>query len=318
MYKEAWKTIQKASRVVLVSHKNPDCDAIGSMCALFSVLKKEVKKVSLFNATKEIPSRYDFLFGYSKIKDKMPENYDLLVVLDCADFKRTGIEENEQKIINIDHHPTNTLFGDINLVEPDLPSASAVVHKLLKENDIKITQDCAVAIYAALVEDSGFFKFENVDHKTFDLSSELVKAGANPAKISKKLTERNSLARFRLAQEFLDTVTFLCDAKIARGFLTLEAFQRSGAVRADSEDFVQLPRSLATVELSMFFLELATGGYKVSLRSKDYLDVSRIALYFGGGGHKRAAGFDVEEKDIEKITQQIVRMYKEQIQHSEW
>ena len=307
MYKEAWQLIEKSQHIALISHINPDGDALGSSLALFPLLRDMGKKVTVVNVTTPLPVRYDFLPNFDRIKNTLPAKIDLLISFDCGSYDRLGIEKPEGiPLINIDHHITNTRYGDINIIDANQPSASSVVLQLLKANDIPLRRDVATCIYTALAEDTGFFSFENVTAHTFEIASELIHAKADPAFIAQQLKERNSLAKLRITATTIEKLQLVYHAMIGYAVLSLDDFARTGALRSDSDDCADLIRSLATVEVAILLIE-EPEGYKVSLRSKGRVDVSKIALFFGGGGHKRAAGFTATSKDSEEIIENIIQ-----------
>ncbi len=305
MYQKAWQLITQSRYITLISHVNPDGDALGSALSLYPILKEMGKKVSVVNVTTPLPVRYDFLPNFDKIKTSLPKQIDLLISFDCGSFDRLGIDPVDVPLINIDHHITNTRYGTLNLIEERLPSASSVVLKLLHENNISLRRDVATCIYTALAEDTGFFSYENVDAHTFEIAAELISAKADPATIAKNLKERNSLAKLRLEALTIDKLQLVYHAMIGYAVLTLEDFAKTGAKRSDSDACVDIIRSLATVELAILLIE-EHEGYKISLRSKGSVDVSQIALKFGGGGHKRAAGFTVKSKKMRQIIDNII------------
>ncbi len=306
MYKKAWNLISKSRRIVLISHINPDGDALGSSLSLYPLLRDMGKKVTVVNVTVPLPVRYDFLPNFDKIKPKLPEQFDLLISFDCGSFDRLGIDRQTVPLINIDHHITNTLYGDINLIDPALPSASSVVLQLLKENRIALRKDVSTCIYTALAEDTGFFSYENVDKRTFEIAAELIAAKADPSFIARQLKERNSLAKLRLEALTVEKLQLINHAMVGYAILNLDDFHKTGALRSDSDACVNLIRSLATVQLAILFIE-EPEGYKISLRSKENIDVAEIALAMGGGGHKRAAGFNVRHRDTQKILDDILQ-----------
>ncbi len=305
MYKQAWNLILQSRYIVLISHINPDGDALGSSLSLYPLLKEMGKTVHVVNTTSPLPIRYDFLPNFEKIKSKMPSKCDLIISFDCGSFDRLGIQKSDIPLINIDHHQTNTNYGDINLVDPSKASASSVVLRLLEKNNIPLRRDVATCIYTALAEDTGFFSFDNVNEKVFEDATKLIQAKANPSLIAQKLKERNSLAKLRLEALLIDKLELVHDAKIGYSILTLDDFAKCGAVRPDSDRCVDIIRSLVTVELAILLIE-EDHSYKISLRSKDKVDVSDIALVFGGGGHKRAAGFTAQTKETKKIIDNIL------------
>ncbi len=301
MFNKINNLLKNSNHIIIASHVNPDGDAIGSMLSLYIALKKIKKKVTLFNATKELPKKFDFLPFYKKIKNKIPENFDLLISVDCADLKRTGLEKKEFKIINIDHHKTNTNFGEINIIEENYASSSMVVFEIIEKLDIPISPECATCIYTALVEDSGFFSYERTSKKSFEIASKLVSYGAKPYKISNYLKNRNSLAKLRLMEIYLGKLKLEKYGKIAIVKFDLIDFKKTGANIYDADSFVQIGLSLTTVEISIFLYELKNQDYKFSLRSKNDIDCSIIAKHFNGGGHKKAAGFTAKKDQINNI-----------------
>ena len=306
MYQKAWNLISKSHRIVLISHINPDGDALGSSLSLYPILKDMGKKVTVINVTVPLPMRYNFLPNFDKIKSKLPKQFDLLISFDCGSFDRLGIEKQNAPLINIDHHITNTLYGDINLINAALPSAASVVLHLLKENRIKLRKDVATCIYTSLAEDTGFFSYENVNKKTFEIAAELIDAKADPSFIAHQLKERNSLAKLRLEALTIEKLQLIYHAMVGYAILDLDDFHKTGALRSDSDACVNLIRSLATVQLAILLIE-EPEGYKISLRSKESIDVAEIALALDGGGHKRAAGFSIRHKNTKKIIDDILQ-----------
>lgn len=309
MYKEAFKLIQKSNNIVLLSHINPDADALGSSLGLYSALKSIGKNVSIANYTKELALNLDFLPNFKKIKHEIPNKIDLIISCDSGSVDRLGFDVGEVDILNIDHHKSNTNFGIINLVEPTFPSTTSVIYKLLIDNEIKINEECATCLYTGLADDTGFFKYESTTANTFEMARELVKFGANPHYIAKMMTERVSLAQLRLTSLILNTLDLALDGKVAKVIMTQNMLKESGAKISDTENIVTMVRALASVEVSIFLRE-DIEGIKVSLRSKNYVDVSKIAVALGGGGHKRAAGINYKHSDFEIVYKEILENLK--------
>ncbi len=302
---EAYQKIKEAKSIVLATHLNPDGDTLSSALALYPVLKRMGKKVYLYNHDKELPLRYDFLPNFERFKSVLPARYDLLISLDSADFQRLGIESVESDIINIDHHKSNTNYGKYNIVNPDRPSASLVVYDFLVANGELVSRDVASCIYTGLVSDSDFFIHRGIDKEVFLIASDLVAKGADPVKVGENLKERDSLAKLRLTEVFLKSVELKKDASVGIGVVTQSDFLKTGASKSDSDHLVNILISLATVKLALFLRELEDGDFKFSLRSKGELDVSKIALKYGGGGHRNAAGFTGKKELIYKIIEGI-------------
>ena len=313
MYKKAYELIKEADNIALISHINPDGDALGSSLAFYFLLKKMNKKVKVVNVTDILPYNLNFLPGFDQIKKELPKRVDLLISFDCGSFERLGIDRRDFKIINFDHHISNTKFGDINIIEPDFASTSQVVYKFFKINDIQISKESAICIYTALVTDTGFFQYESVNEKVFEVAKDLVRCGVKPDFIAKMLNEREPLAKIRLLAKILDTLTLYINAKVAVVTLTQKMLKECGATVDMAENASNIARSLATVEVGVLLREEEDGRIKVSLRSKNYVDVSKIALMFEGGGHKRAAGFVSKYRDFKAVLDELLDVLKKEL-----
>lgn len=310
MYKEAWKKIEEAKHIVLLSHIHPDGDTIGSVLGLYVVLKSMGKKITLFNATKdELPVQFDFLEGFSKIQDRLPKSFDLLISCDCGGFDRLGIEKGEFEILNIDHHKSNEYFGQINIVEPDFSSAGLVIFKLLEENQVKIPKKGAIALYTSIAEDTGFFRYGGIDSYTFDAASKLIKLGVDPELVAKEVKSNEPLCKTRLRAFMLSNFELKDDARIASVIITQDALKKSGATRKDTKNIVHELLDIVNVEVALMVLEL-DGYCKISLRSDGKKDVSKISEIYGGGGHRGASGFEVYETDCKKVETKIIERIK--------
>ncbi|OQX74492.1 MAG: hypothetical protein B6D59_02290 [Campylobacteraceae bacterium 4484_4] len=306
MYQEAWDLIKKSRHILLVSHIHPDGDTLGSAVALYEALRGNGIKTTLFNRD-ALPFKYDYLSAYTKFRSKLPEHYDLIISSDSSSFDRLGLKSKDAPLINIDHHRSNTRYGDINLIQPHFSSATLVILEMLEYEEIPINRPIANAIYTGLAEDTGFFSYENVNEHAFICATKLVGCGADPALVGYNLKERNPLSKLRLSARVIDTMQLHRNGTISSAVVTQEMFRQTGADRSESDHLANLLRSLATVNLAILLIEESDGGYKISLRSKGRIDVSKIALSFGGGGHCNAAGFETTERNPEKILQQILQ-----------
>jgi len=308
MYKKIWNKIKESGNIVLISHVNPDGDALGSSLSMYNILKNMGKNVSVVNMT-DLASYLDFLPNYDKMKKVLPKKIDLMISFDCGSFDRLGIEEKPSFLINIDHHISNTNYGDINLIE-DAASTSQVVFNILEANDIKIDKDSATCIYTALVTDTGNFQYESVTDEVFRVASELVKCGVKPDFISKMLYERDRLSRLRFIAKALDTLELHLEGKVGSVEVTNELMAKTGAIKDDTDGLVNMVRKLDTVEVAMMLREEENGDIKVSLRSKNYVDVSKIAVKYGGGGHIRASGVTISGKTFGEIKEMLLKDIK--------
>ncbi|ATB68414.1 putative bifunctional oligoribonuclease and PAP phosphatase [Sulfurospirillum diekertiae] len=309
MYQEAWKRMLEADHIVIVSHVHPDGDTLGSALALYDVLTRVGKKVTHYNKNSELPQSYDFLPGYSKIKHILPKSFDLVVSCDCSTRDRLKIPEGDYDIINIDHHVTNHYFGYMNLVIDRFTSAGMVVYELLKANTIEISKECAICLYTAIADDTGFFLYGDMDEATFKIVAQLVKCGANPQEIASKVKRREPLSKIRLYGYMLNHFDLYENGRIATIIFDKATLEATGARRHDTKNIVNMLRSIVNVTIAIMILEEKEGGYKVSLRSKD-INVSKIALAYQGGGHKTAAGFEVSTCDPKALRDEIVEKIK--------
>ena len=305
MYKKIWNKITESDNIVLISHVNPDGDALGSSLSLYPILKRMNKNVKVFNVSAPLPQYLDFLPNFEKVTNKLPSKIDLMISFDCGSFDRLGIEDKPKFLINIDHHISNTNYGDFNLIESNAASTSQVVYNMLRANGIEIDENSATCIYTALVTDTGSFQYETVDDKVFECAAEMVKSGAKPEFVAKMLFQRDRLSRLRFLAKAYDTLELCCDGKVAIVEITKEMMEATGATKDDTEGVVNSIRNIASVEVGLLLRE-EDEGIKISLRSKNYLDVSEIAKNFGGGGHKRAAGFTEKINEYDDIIRLII------------
>ena len=316
IYKQIWDKIEKAENIMLIAHINPDGDALGSSLSLYPILKKMGKKVTVFNATKPLPDYLDFLPNFNKVTDKLPKKIDLTISFDCGSFDRLGLDEKPSFLINIDHHVSNTNYGDINLIEPNHASTSQVIYDILKANNIEIPTDTAVCIYTALVTDTGSFQYESVNDKVFECAAEMVRCGVKPDYVAKMLFQRDRLSRLRLLAKAYETIEMCCDGKVAFVEVTKEMMEITGAIKEDTDTIVNSVRAIAPVEVACMLRE-DDEGIKISLRSKNYADVSKIAVKYGGGGHIRAAGATLKgEFDFEKVKNILKEDLAEEVKNN--
>jgi len=310
-FKKAWDKIKESNNIVLAAHINPDGDALGTSLSLYTILKKMGKKVTVFNITKPLPMYLDFLPNFEKVTHKLPKYYDLLISFDCGSFDRLGIEKKPEFLINIDHHISNTKYGNINIIDAKAASSSQVVYNMLKVNNVEIDESSAICLYTALVTDTGSFQYESVNEKVFEMAADLVKVGVKPNFISKMLFQRDRLSRLRLLAKAYDTIELCCDGKVAFVEVTKEMMEITGAIKDDTDTIVNSVRAIASVEVACMLRE-DDEGIKISLRSKNYADVSKIALKYQGGGHIRAAGATIKnEFNFVKVKEMLKNDLKE-------
>jgi phosphoesterase RecJ-like protein len=293
-YDEVKNKIDSANSITILSHLNPDADTLGTALGIYALLSKDKRlKVEVVNASTALPLYLDFLPNFKKIKHHMDYTDSLILSCDCGSIDRLGFDLEGRDIINIDHHESNTGYGSINVVIAEYASASQVAFALFKEL-YTVEADAAACFYAALLSDTRYFTTTSVNEEVFNVARSLVEAGALPNDIAYHFTQRRSLGSVRLLEKALASLSLHNEAKIATLMVTKEDIAQTGATIPDMEGVVDYGRSLATVEVALFAMELED-GIRISLRSKK-VDVSKVAMAFGGGGHKVAAGFTLPDK----------------------
>jgi phosphoesterase RecJ-like protein len=293
--------------VTVLSHLRPDGDAIGTSLGVYHILKNAGFRVEIANYSKELPRDFDFLEGFNKIKNKIDFDESLIITCDSGSIDRLEFDLSRRTIVNIDHHKSNTNYGELNIVGAGAVSSSIVAYYFLRDI-FETPQASAEAFYTALLSDSRSFTTSSVDKSTFEFASELVELGADPAKIAKMMKSRKSLASIRLLARALESLKLYENGEIAVTKITAEDLSQSGAKEYDREGIVEYGKSLATVKISILLMEL-DNQIKVSLRSKG-VDVSKIAQSFGGGGHKEASGCSIAGS-IDEIKDIIIEKIKE-------
>ncbi|VBB08046.1 Hypothetical protein LUCI_3311 [Lucifera butyrica] len=285
--KQASELLERAANIVLTAHIYPDGDSLGSMLALFHSLRAAGKDVTML-LDDDVPKLYQYLPGQEKIvRPRSGLNADLLVVLDASDEERIGAVKTAvfAPILNLDHHLSNTRFADYWYVDAEAAATGEIIFKLLGLMNGKITREIAVCLYTAIATDCGFFRYANTSAATMRYAAELIECGVQPHVIAEHLDTR-PLANIILLTKALATLQLYEAGRIAT--ITLSA--EMGQITSDNtEGFINYPRNIEGVEIAVLFKVVDTNTVRVSLRSRN-VDVSRLALAFGGGGHARAAG----------------------------
>jgi phosphoesterase RecJ-like protein len=291
--------VQRPQRFLLTTHVRPDADGLGSQLALAEGLRSLGKEVRLVIAS-AWPTRYDFLDPQRRIERFTPpgdswRNAEVVVILDTGTWNQLGDfgpflrSLSAQKVV-IDHHLSQDDLGALRLVDTTAEATGRLVREALRALDVPLTPQLADYLFAALATDTGWFRHSNTTAPTFALAEELVAAGARPTPLYEQIYEQNSLARLRLTGLVLERLQVSPDGQVAYTEVRREDYSATGAVPQDTEDLVNYARSVAGVEVALFFMEQPRGGVKVSLRARSKVDVARVAERFGGGGHRLAAG----------------------------
>ncbi len=287
--------INKANNIVILTHENPDGDAVGSSLAMYNALNKIGKSVDVI--IPEYPKTFEFLPGSNKIlKEGKNINYDLAIALDCGDIKRldgfSKYFEDAKTKISIDHHSSNTMFADYNFVNPTSPACAQILVIVIEALGVTIDKEIGTCLLTGIITDTGGFKYKSVTAETFEFAAEILSKGVNVSDVYKKVLQTVSKTKFSLMQIAINRIEFLENGKLTFTYITKEDEQKVGAGNNDYDGIVEIGRDIEGVEVSIFLREI-DNGYKISLRSNDYVNVSDICLIFGGGGHVRAAGGNI-------------------------
>ena len=294
MLNEVLQHIERRERFALTSHARPDGDAISSTIALGEILRQMGKQteIVLHDGVPRIYQQLPFVETVIKA-DSLNGNYDAVILLECDNIERTRLEGVERQfLINIDHHKSGHTFAHVNWIDPTAVATGELVYKLARAAGVKITPQIATCIYMAVIADTGSFMFEGTNAHTFELARELVLAGADPARCARHIYFGHSTAKLRLLGAALSALQR--EGPLAWIWATQEQMERVGAIEEDCEGLVNYALSIGDAQVAAFFRELPDGRFRVSLRSKGALDVSRIAEEFGGGGHECASGLAVD------------------------
>jgi len=308
-YEEVKAKIESAHSISILSHVNPDADALATALGIYALLRKgKRRKVEVVNVSKALPLHLDFLPFFKKIKHHMDYTRSLILSCDCGSIDRLGFDLEGRDIINIDHHETNTHYGNINVVLPQYASSSQVAFALFKPL-YAIDADVATCFYAALLSDTRYFTSTLVNKEVFSVAQSLVEAGAKPDVIACNFTQRRALSSLRILEKALSSLSLRCEAKIATLMVSQADIRATGATMPDMEGIVDYARSLVTVEVALFAMELEH-GIRISLRSKS-VDIFKVAMAFGGGGHKVAVGFTLNNIGLEESIDAILAKIEE-------
>jgi len=300
-FEEIGEVIERYDRFLIISHANPDGDAIGSTLALGSVLKRKGKQVYLRNED-GVPQGLSFMEGGEMVKKSKAEilEVDVVIALDCANKERLGettigSASGAKVWMNIDHHKTNTRYGDLCYVDTQSPATGQIVYQLCQHLDYQLTDIARDAIYVAVSTDTGSFRYPGTTSTTYQMAADLVDRGLNVGEVNQQIYERSPLRRVKLLGEYLTRLSLTCEGKIADWWLPMEVKKDLELLPDDSEDMINHIRAIDGVVVACSFEAIDGGKVRISLRSKsDLVDVSVIAGVFGGGGHFRAAGIRYE------------------------
>lgn len=308
--KQIINTIKENDKFLITAHVNLEGDALGSELALYLLLKKLKKKVIIYNQD-ITPEIYEFLPYTKIIKNSLKkDNFDIVFVLDCSDATRAGkVEKKFQKaslVVNIDHHISNTNFGDLNWVEPGMSSASEMIYYLAKKLKI-MDENIALCLYTGIFTDSGSFSYASTSSNTHAVVADLMRFGIRPDLIYKKIHSLCSPGDIKFIGKCISKLKFTAQGRIC--WISVSNWQKK---QYDLTEIIfSIMRLLKSPEVFVFFKEIGKNKTRINFRSCSKIDVNRIARFFGGGGHQKASGATLE-KNIKESEKEVISFIKKQ------
>jgi phosphoesterase RecJ-like protein len=306
--------IHARKRFVVSSHARPDGDSIGSQLAMAYALRTLGKEVTVVNADPAPPPLMQFP-GVPEITvaPLIEGHYDAAIIMECSDLARTGVAGLDRSfVINIDHHPGNTTYGQINWFDATAAACGEMVFDLVRALGVPLSLDIATHIYLAILTDTGSFHYSSISARTFEMCREAIEAGVNPVLVARNVYDSNNMGRLKLFGAVLSEMQLDPTGRIAIVYLDHEMAREAGGSYEDTEGLINLPLTVKEIHAVVFFKQIEGDEYRVSMRSKGDIDIGAVAKDFDGGGHKNAAGCTVtgaidalQKLFIEKIEDAI-------------
>jgi phosphoesterase RecJ-like protein len=299
--------VRARQRFVLSSHSRPDGDSIGSQLAMLYALREMGKEVTAVNADPASPP----LMAFPGVRDiriaaSVDGDFDAAIVMECGDLKRTGVSGLERYfVINIDHHPGNTGYGQINWFDASAAACAEMVYDVVRALGVPLTREIATHVYLAILTDTGSFHYSSISPRTFDICRECLEAGVDPVMVARNVYDSNNMGRLKLFGAVLGAMQIDQTGRIAIVYVDHEMARIAGGTYEDTEGLVNLPLTVKEIEAVVFFKQEKGDEYRVSLRSKGDVDINAIAKEYGGGGHKNASGCTISGP-IEELQKTIV------------
>ena len=305
--------IHARQRFVLSSHARPDGDSIGSQLALAYALRALGKEVTAVNADPALPPLMQFP-GVPEIRiaTEVDGDFDAAVILECSDLARTGVTGLDRFfLINIDHHPGNSGFGQLTWFDSSAAACGEMVFDLVRALGAPLSLDIATHIYLAILTDTGSFHHSSISPRTFDICRETLEAGVDPVLVARNVYDTYSMGRLKLFGAVLSAMQIDASGRIAVVYLDHDMARAAGGTYDDTEGLVNLPLNVKEIRAVVFFKQVEGDEYRISMRSKGDIDIGAVAKSFGGGGHKNAAGCTVTG-GIDVLRQ----LFVEKIEHA--
>lgn len=312
MLESVAKTLLSKDKILILTHRSPDGDTIGSGYALAMALRKLGKNVKV-DCTDPFPEKYSY---FTDKLEKLEFDEEFVVSVDIADTKLLGekLSDYADKIdLCIDHHGSNTKYAKEYYVEASAAAAAQVIAKLIRLMNVEFDKDIANAIYTGITTDTGCFRYTNVTAETHRIAADMIDCGADSGMINRLMFETKSRSRLEIERRVMDSIQFYLDGRCAIAYATIDMMKESGAVDNDMEGVSSLPRQIEGVMAGITLREKNNGKFKVSVRTTDELDASAICANFGGGGHKAAAGCMITGT-LNEAIEQIIEVVRQALE----
>lgn len=315
----AVERLGRARRALFTGHRRPDGDSLGSELALAELARELGVEAVVVNHDPAPPTLADLpgaesVVVSSSLPGDFPNGFDLVVTVECPSLDRAGFAGLDRlPILNIDHHPANPSFGEVNYIDEASPAVGEMVWQMFKEAGVSPSPGAATNAFVALSTDTGDFRYSNATGRAFVAASEMVEAGASPEQVAHWIHGRKNAASVRLLGEALQTLRFHLDGQVATIEVDQNAFDRCGARPEDTEEIINFPRAIDGVQAVAFLKQWEPDVIRVSLRSTGNVDVRRVASLFGGGGHSKAAGCTVHG-DLETARRRVIDALAEAVE----
>lgn len=309
------KQIEQAETIAVAGHLRPDGDCVGSCMGLYSYIKKNYPDKEVHVCLEEFPDSFSYLRDEEALVPLSggKENYDLFIALDCGDTERLGeaavLMDKSSYVCCVDHHITNTRYGRLNFVEPDASSTSEILYGLMDPE--KIGYETACALYTGIVHDTGVFKHSCTSSKTMRIAGELMDKGIPFGKIIDGSFYMKSYKQLQIMGRCLMESVRILDGRCIFSVVRRSVLDLYEAKPSDLDGVIDQMRTTEGIEVAILLDEREPGEYKVSMRSNDIVDVSRICKYFGGGGHVRAAGCTIKGAAFDVINNLTLHIEKQ-------
>jgi phosphoesterase RecJ-like protein len=308
------EAVRARQRFVLSSHSRPDGDSIGSQLAMLYALQQMGKEAIAVNADPASPP----LMAFPGVRDiriapSVDGNFEAAIIMECGDLKRTGVSGLERYfVINIDHHPGNTGYGQINWFDASAAACAEMVYDVVRALGVPLTREIATHVYLAILTDTGSFHYSGISPRTFEICRECLEAGVDPVMVARNVYDSNNMGRLKLFGAVLGAMQIDQSGRIAIVYVDHEMARAAGGTYEDTEGLVNLPLTVKEIEAVVFFKQDKADQYRVSLRSKGEVDINAIAKEYGGGGHKNASGCTITGP-IEQLQKTIVEKIEKAI-----